>query len=113
VFSGGLETPEGCRTEIPRPLRGRRLSRPTGSPREAEGRGRIEGRHRQRPVGFDSQTENDGRIEQVFLKKVNDAMFHCLALMDENYIFTFGAGGPRGESKSPAQVSSLIVLVYS
>src|SRR5438132_8382633 len=36
-----------------------------------------------------------GRVEQVFLEKVDNAMFHCLVPMDENYIFTFGAGYPK------------------
>jgi len=35
----------------------------------------------------------DGRVEEVFLKEVNDAMFHCLVLVNENYIFTLGARG--------------------
>ena len=35
----------------------------------------------------------DGRVEQVFLKEVDDAMFHCLVLVNENYIFTLGARG--------------------
>ena len=41
----------------------------------------------------------DGRVEQVFLKKVDDAMFHCLVLVNENYIFTLGA---RGEPEMKA-----------
>jgi hypothetical protein len=36
----------------------------------------------------DRKQKLDGRVEQVFLKKVDDAMFHCPVLMNENYIFT-------------------------
>jgi len=40
----------------------------------------------------DRKQKHDGRVEQVFLKKVDNAMFHCLVLVDEDYIFTLCAG---------------------
>jgi hypothetical protein len=47
----------------------------------------------------DRKQKLDGRVEQVFLKKVDNAMFHCLVLMDEDYIFTLGAGDPEAKAK--------------
>jgi len=53
----------------------------------------------QEPISWrdqaDRKQKHDGRVEQVFLKKVDDAMFHCFVLMDGNYIFTLGCRGPR------------------
>src|SRR5579859_6299875 len=41
-----------------------------------------------------------GRVEQVFLKEVDDAMFHGLVLVKEDYIFTAGARGAEAQRKS-------------
>jgi len=53
----------------------------------------------QEPISWgdkaDRKQKLDGRVKQIFLKKVDYAMFHRLVLMDENYIFTLGTGGPE------------------
>ena len=50
--------------------------------------------HLSRRGQADRQQKLDGRVEQIFLKKVDNAMFHCLVPMDGDYVFTLGAAGP-------------------